>query len=86
MRNQLLPSLLGIDTIDVNTKFREILALAAKMKGLGILNPMATAEDYFNTSMDACSYLVGTLVKQEPFDQVRHKGHSAQCTEGSNAW
>ena len=68
IRNQLLPSFLGIDTADVNIKFRELLALAAKRGGLGIRNPMATAEDYFNTSMDACSYLVGTLVKREPFD------------------
>ena len=58
IRNQLLPSFLGINTVDVDIKFRELLALAAKRGGLGIHNPMATAEDYFNTTMDACSYLV----------------------------
>ena len=79
IRTHLLPSFLGIDAVDVDIKFRELLALAAKRGGLGIRNPMATAEDYFNTSMDACSYLVGTLVNREPFDQVRHKGHIAEA-------
>ncbi len=81
LRKELLPAFLGVDECDVSNSFRELLALAIKRGGMGIRNPMATAEEFYDTSVSCTSYLVETLIKREPFDGMRHRGHIADAVE-----
>ena len=37
--------------------------------------PMMVAEEFYNTSLDCCNYLVETMISAEQLDQVRHKAH-----------
>ena len=83
LRNKLLPFFLVTDGVDVDIKFHELLALAVKKSGLGIHNSMVTAEDYYNTSLNACGYLVDTLVTQEQLDQVWHVAHIADAVHSA---
>ena len=59
---QLLPVFLDIDAEDISNKFRKLMVLAIKQGGLGIRNPMVTAEEFYGTSLDVCRYLVESLV------------------------
>ena len=36
---------------------------------------MMVAEEFYNTSLDCCNYLVETMISAEQLDQVRHKAH-----------
>ena len=72
IREKLLPAFLGVGKDDITNEFRELLAVAVKGGGMGIRNPMATAEESYHTSQHACSYLVQTMVKREPLDQQAH--------------
>jgi len=72
IRDELLPAFLGVTKEDITHEFRELLAVTVKQGGMGIRNPMAIAEESYHVSQDACSYLVETLVKREPMDQLIH--------------
>ena len=43
---------------DITNEFRELLAFDIKGGGLGIRNPMMVAEEFYNTSLNCCNYLV----------------------------
>ena len=75
LRNELLPAFLGVQKEDITNEFRELLAFGVKGGGLGIRNPMMVAEEFYNTSLDCCNYLVETMISAEQLDQVRHKAH-----------
>ena len=62
LRNELLPAFLGVEEADVTNEFREQLAFRVKGGGLGIRNPMAVAEEFYNTSHDCCNYIRGALM------------------------
>ena len=69
---EFIPALLGVGSDDIDHEFRRLLALSVKSGGLGIRNPMATAEELFDVSHAACSHLIGTLVHRSELDIVRH--------------
>ena len=70
IRDKLLPAFLGIDTADIDHGFCEHLVCAVKQGGVGICNPMATAEIYYQTLVYACEYFEELLIVLGKFNQT----------------
>ena len=60
---ELLPAFLGVDASTIPNGFQELFALTIRQGGMGIRNPMAAAEEYYDTSVSCTGYLVETLLK-----------------------
>ena len=73
LRIHLLPAFLGVDAVEIDNQFRELLGIAIKRGGIGIRNPLQTAEEFYDTSLSGARYLVNSLVDDEVFDQMSHK-------------
>jgi len=52
---------------------RGLLALAVRNGGLGIRNPIATAESQYSTSESVTSTLVDSMIRGEPLDMLAHQ-------------
>ena len=66
-----LPNLLGVSSITHTD--RVLFSLPAKRGGLGVRNPVESADLAFSTSREATSCLVDSILNQEDFDQYEHK-------------
>ena len=65
IRTKFLPALLGIDTSDLDSEFRELLTHGVKTGGMAIPNPMDTAVHVHKTSLPATSHLVTSMVDKD---------------------
>ena len=64
IRNNLLPPLLGVDRGDIDAEFRELLGQSVKGGGIGIRNPVDTAQFLFEMSNRAAEHLIDSLVDE----------------------
>ncbi|KAL7503120.1 hypothetical protein ACHAXN_000965, partial [Cyclotella atomus] len=71
IRTNFLPVLLGVESI--STEMRELLGQSAKMAGLGLRNPVATADLLFEASRQACEVLTDSLVNGGELNLAEHK-------------
>eukprot|EP00956_Cyclotella_meneghiniana_P042116 scaffold248361_cov42-Cyclotella_meneghiniana.AAC.1 len=71
IRKFFLPNLLGVDSIDAN--MRELLSFGVKQAGLGIRNPVESAEALYDTSKNACEKLVEAIVSGRELCLAEHK-------------
>ena len=69
LRQEFLPALMGMPKEDISRRFRELLSQSVKKGGLGIQNPVDSAEHVHTTSPDAATHIVQTmLAKEREFD------------------
>ena len=78
---ELLPAFLGVHSSDIDFDFREHLGLAVRSGGMGIRNPMACSEEFYDTSLAASSYLVETMIDGGEFDVSRHSSHIKEAVD-----
>ena len=77
LRDELLPAFIGVSKSDITGEFRDLLAIAVKRGGMGIRNPLATAEEFYDTSCHTVKYLVESMV-DETIGTFDLKAHTAQ--------
>jgi hypothetical protein len=71
IRSNFLPALLGVESI--SAEMRQLMANGVKQAGLGIRNPVETADILFAASKDACQVLTDSLVDGTAFNLAEHK-------------
>ena len=71
IRSNFLPVLLGVDSI--SAEMQELLGHGTKMAGLGIRNPVASADMLFEASRQACEVLTDSLVNGGEPNLAEHK-------------
>ena len=71
LKENFLPSLL--ETSSVTYSDRVLYSLPVKRGGLGVRNPIESAELAFSTSREATDCLVSSILLQDDFDQTLHK-------------
>ena len=75
LRQEFIPALLGLPKEDILGRFRELLSQSVKKGGLGIRNPVDSADHVHTTSTDAATHLVCTMLDRErEFDYECHNG------------
>ncbi|KAL7502374.1 hypothetical protein ACHAXN_001333, partial [Cyclotella atomus] len=77
IRCTFLPSLLGVPSI--SAEMRQLMANGVKQAGLGIRNPVESADLFFGTSKHACEELVRSMLEGE-FNLAVHKSTVRQAS------
>ena len=77
IRHVFAPSLLGREVLDVE---QDLLALPAKVGGLGLANPVTSAPDAHATSKRATEILQVAICTGAPVDMAHHIGQCRQVT------
>ena len=71
----MLKPFLGVHSSDIDFDVCEHLGLAVRSGGMGIRNPMACSEEFYDTSLAASTYFVETMIDGGEFDVSRHSSH-----------
>jgi hypothetical protein len=77
IRGRFLPALLEVPSI--SAEMRQLMANGVKQAGLGIRNPVESADLFFGTSKDACEELVRSFFEGE-FNLAVHKSKVRQAS------
>ena len=72
IREELLPALFDVPADKIGGEFRETLGLSVRNGGIGVRNPIATADRAYSTSRAASSFVVATLLGHAVFHPVDH--------------
>ena len=82
IRQEFLPALLDVPPEHIGGEFRETLAMSVRNGGIGVRNPIATADAAFETSRSASEFLVDTLLERKLFHPDDHGKCVREVAEG----
>ena len=80
IRYHLIPALLGLKSGELDSDLRQTLTHSVKTGGLGILNPMDTAQRVHNISAAATGCLTASLIRNDGTFDIAEHNRTARTT------
>lgn len=80
LREAFLPALFGEDSPDTTDALRDLICFPVRFAGLGVPDPVASAEQHFRNSVEATAQISASLRQGEQLDALGYGQVSVQLT------